>query len=147
MNLINLPHFSRLRLKSLLGEKDYDRSWSFEYLGKLWFGDTYGFSHAMRLFTNPFKTQSIAINFGKISDSEISNISKIIGINLTRSLTKEECFKAYGSPAKVEEFVDDRKTYAFFMGSRPDYEVGFTILNAGGLLYFTMETYAISNNE
>lgn len=131
---------------SLLGEKDYDRSWSFEYLGKLWFGDTYGFSHAMRLFTSPFKTQSIAIDIGDISDSEISHISKTVGINLVRSLTKEECVQSYGNPVRVERFVDDRKTYAFFIGSGPDYEVGFTILNAGGLLYFTMETYAISNN-
>lgn len=121
------------------------RVWGLEYLGRVWFGEQCTFSHALRLFSKPFATKSIAIDLSDIADAELQEISKILGLVIQRSYTAEECINDYGTPVNTEEFVTDRKTYEFHL--EHFYEVGFTILNSGGLVYFTMNTMDVAYNQ
>lgn len=116
--------------------------WGFEYLDKLWFGDQCAFSHALRLFSRPFETKSIAIDLSDVTGAELQEISKMLGLTIRRSYTAEECINDYGSPVNTDEFVDDRKTYEFHLENV--YKVGFTVLNSGGLVYFTMNTMDVA---
>jgi len=145
MNIIPLKDFWRLRLSKLLPGRQASFTWSFEYLDRLWLGDTHGFSHAMRPYSSPFRTKSIAIDMQDVSHEALMHLSEQLGIELKPSLTADECLNKYGAPNRIEEYADDRKTYSFMVG--PEYEVGFTVLNAGGLVYFTMETSDVAYSE
>lgn len=145
MALIPQKEFSRLRLNGLMPDKKISRVWGFEYLGRVWFGEQFAFSHVLRLFSKPFATKSIAIDLSDVSDAELHEISKILGLAVRRSYTAEECIKSYGDPVNTDEFVMDRKTYEFHLENA--YEVGFTILHSGGLLYFTMNTIDVAYNQ
>ena len=135
--------FWRLRLSKLLPGKSTSFTWSFEYLDRLWLGDTHGFSHAMRPYSSPFRTKSIAIAVEDASGEALVHLSARLGIELKPSLTAEECLERYGTPKRIEEYADDRKTYCFVVGA--GYQVGLTVLNAGGLVYFTMETADVAD--
>ncbi len=57
------------------------------------------------------------------------------------------CDAKFGEPILIEEFAKDRKTYTYNTTGKVAYEIGFTILNDGGLAYFTMETTDVSYNK
>lgn len=138
MTLIAKREFARLRLTDLLPGKPVYRVWRFEYLGRLWLGHTHGFSHALSLYSSPFRTKSIALDMQDAPDEQLPRLSALLGVRVDPSLTVQECLNAFGPPVGTYEFTEDRKTYCFV--SDPGYQVGFTILNAGGLAYFTMDT-------
>jgi len=144
---ISIKDFSKISLKKLLPGRDIDRTWGYEYLGRVWLGETYVFNHALKLYSKPFTTKSIAIETGSLNLGELKTVSNIIGIELLEIKSLEDLVSIFGAPVKVEEFTDDRKTYVFFVGEPPDYEIGFTILNKGGLVFFTMDTFDIAYNK
>ena len=144
---VSIKEFSKIRLKRLLPNRDMDRTWGFEYLGKIWIGETHIFSHALRLISKPFTTKSIAIETESLSKEEIQSISEKLEIELVDIKSQEDLFTKFGEPVKIEEFTDDRKTYIFFVGEGPDYEIGFTILNGGEIVYFTMDTFDVAYNK
>lgn len=142
--MISNKKFHKLKLKALMSRTDTDRVIGYEYLGKLWFGETYAFSHALRLFTSPFKTKSIALT---VSDFEDLTFDFLLGENLKNFSTRDVCDAKFGEPILIEEFAKDRKTYTYNTTGKDAYEIGFTILNDGGLAYFTMETTDVSYNK
>lgn len=75
------------------------------------------------------------------------SISKVIGINLEETTTAESCATKFGDPIKIYEFTNDRNSYIYVAGSNNEYEVGFTIFNNGGLVYFTMDTQDVAYNK
>jgi hypothetical protein len=147
MKLLPIKEFSRVRLKTLLPGKDIDRTWGYEYIGKMWLGETHAFSHALRLFSRPFQTRSIALDLSDVSDGELLVVSQKLGLKVLRDYTADQCRADHGAPVEVEGYADDRKTYVYFLGDGPDYEVGFTILNNGGLAYITMDTFDVAYNN
>jgi RNAse (barnase) inhibitor barstar len=144
--MIDTKSFGKLRLSKLLEKRDIKRVWFFEYLDKTWFGETYLFSHTLRLYTNPFITKSLAIAPEDLSVSEREKISSLLGIDLSILANKETCDSLFGEPVSIEEFLDDRKTFNYFTKDKA-FEIGFTILNNGGLVYFTMETMDVAYNK
>lgn len=83
----------------------------------------------------------------EVADEELEAIAKKLGLQLLREYTMDQCFADYGQPVEVEGYADDRKTYVYFLGEGPDYEVGLTILNTGGLAYVTMDTFDVAYNN
>jgi hypothetical protein len=142
--MISKKRFNKLKLKEVIARTDTDRVVGYEYLNKLWFGETYAFSHTLRLFTSPFKTKSIAL-----SVSDFANISFdfLLGEDLKYYSTRDVCDEKFGEPILIEEFAKDRKTYIYNTTGKNAYEVGFTLLNDGGLAYFTMETADVAYNK
>ncbi|TFY97623.1 hypothetical protein [Ramlibacter humi] len=138
MKPIDQKAFSKLRLPHLLPGKPVYRVWNFEYLGSHWLGHVHGFSHVLRPYSSPFRTVSIAIDMRDASDEDLRRASARLGMHMDRSLTAQECLDRYGAPLATQEFASDRKTFCF--RTSPGYEVGLTILNAGGLVYFTMDS-------
>ena len=116
-------------------------------MGRDWLGETCVFSHALRLYSNPFTTKSIALETESLAEAEMLSISEILKIPLQGVWTIADAIARYGNPIKTYEFTGDRKTYVFFLGKNPDYEIGLTILNEGGLVYFTMETFDVADNK
>ena len=144
MKMISTRKFHKLRLKDVLGRTDTDNVVSYEYLGKTWFGQTYGFSHALRLYSSPFKTKSVAI---APNDVKLEKLTFLLGKDLSEFHRIEDCNSTFGEPIMVEEFAEDRKTCTYFVENESSYELGFTIRNVGGLEYFTMETSDIAYNK
>ncbi len=142
--MISNKKFHKLKLKALISRKYTDRVIGYEYLGKLWLGETYAFSHALRLFTSPFKTKSIAIT---VSDFEDLTFDFLLGEDLKNFSNRDVCDAKFGEPILIEEFAKDRKTYTYNTIGKNAYEIGFTILNDGGLAYFPMETTDVSYNK
>lgn len=128
----------------MINRTDTDPVAGYEYLGKLWFGQTYAFSHSLRLFTSPFKTKSIAIT---VSDFDDVSFDFLLGEDLRKFSSREVCDDRFGEPILVEEFATDRKTFTYNTSGKDAYEIGFTILNDGGLEYFTMETSDVAYNK
>jgi hypothetical protein len=142
--MISYRKFHKLKLKALISQKDTDCVIGYEYLGKLWLGETYAFSHALRLFTSPFKTKSIALT---VSDFGDLPFDFLLGEDLKIFSSRDVCDAKFGEPILIEEFSKDRKTYTYNTTGKDSYEIGFTILNDGGLAYFTMETTDVSYNK
>ena len=144
IRMISKKKFNKLKLKKIIARTDTDSVAGYEYLDKLWLGETYAFSHALRLFTSPFKTKSIALS---ISDFPNISFDFLLGEDLKKFSTRDLCDARFGEPILIEEFAKDRKTYTYNTTGKNAYEIGFTILNDGGLAYFTMETADVAYNK
>lgn len=145
--MIKIKEFHKLRLKDLLIDRNINRVWNFEYLGRTWFGETYIFSHALRTYSNPFKTKSIALDISELSEKEKQNISSKLNLDIDSFQSQENCNLQFGEPISIETYTDDRKTFVYFTNGSSSYELGFTILNNGGLIYFTMETSDVAYSK
>lgn len=93
--MISNKKFHKLKLKALISRKDTDRVIGYEFLSKLWLGETYAFSHALRLFSSPFKTKSIAIT---VSDFEDLTFDFLLGEDLKNFSTRDVCDAKFGEP-------------------------------------------------
>jgi hypothetical protein len=147
LEIIQTKEFHKLRLKDFLIDRDIDRVWNYEYLGRTWFGETYIFSHALRTYSNPFKTKSIALDIGELSEKEKQQISSKLNLDINSFQSQQNCNLKFGEPISTETYTDDRKTFVYFINGASSYELGFTILNNGGLVYFTMETSDVAYSK
>ena len=64
--MITKNNFYKLRLSKYIPKDDIDNVVFFEYLGKLWVGETYFFTNYLRLMTSPFKCKSVSIGFDEL---------------------------------------------------------------------------------
>ncbi len=141
--MIEIKKFGKLRLRKLLENRKLFKAWNTEYLGRTWLGEEYIFSHALRLYSKPFTTKSLAIELEAINISEINRISLALEIDLSAMNSKNDCDNLFGEPIATKVYMDDRKTYVYFTAGK-EYEVTFTIYNKGGLVYFTMATMDVA---
>ncbi len=144
--MIEPRKFRKLKLKELLPKREIDFTFGMEYLGKIWFGETFVFSHALKLFSNPLAVKSIAITVDDLEVSELQRLCVLLDIDLTIINSRDSVEKYIGAIHQIDEFVEDRKTFNVFSGDG-QYELGFTILNEGKLIYFTAETIDVSYNK
>ena len=147
LEIIKTKEFHNLRLKDFLIDRDINRVWSYEYLGRTWFGETYIFSHVLRTYSNPFKTKSIALSISELSEKEKQKISSKLNLDINSFQSQESCNLQFGEPISIETYTDDRKTFVYFIDGLSSYELEFTILNNGGLVYFTMETSDVAYSK
>ena len=141
--MIEVKAFNKLKLKTILPGKEIYRVFDYQYIGKTWFGETCVFNHTLRLFSSPFKTKSIAISIDGLEANELKHVSDIFGIDLGSISNLKNVIELFGEPHSVYKKVDDRETYNVYSANK-DFELGFTILNVGQLIYFTMDTIDVS---
>lgn len=137
--MIGKRDFNKLRLNNYLNKKDIKKVVGFEYLNKIWVGDTHYFTEWLRPITNPFKTKSISLDLKNLPIDALTKIARDIGIPISQKISKSEFDEMIGAPFEVEKFADDRKTFNY-KTKCGNYFLTATFINEGGLVYFTMNT-------
>lgn len=138
--MIEPSAFHKLRLRYLIPHRKTDRAWFTSYLGHYWFGQTYYFTDVLQPVSSPSATHSLSVEFDRLSDEEVADIFHTLGLPVEKSLGYDDMVTLFGQPSRVEEYLNDRKTFEYKMGKTQDYIVHFTLLNDGPIAFFNMHT-------
>jgi len=101
-------------------------SWWYEGIGYTWFG---------RLESKPRSTAGLEIYFEELSASLAKKILRAAGLPVSPGMRLAELRRLIGVPVGVDQFVSDRKTYAFIIGGRNRYRVRCTVHQRQGLIH------------
>jgi hypothetical protein len=131
--------FARLRLRRLVPRSvkvvEHDGwewmygTWRYEGIGFTWFG---------RLEAKPRVTAGLEIVFEELSGASAKRILRAAGLPVSAGMRLAELRRRLGSPVSTEQFVSDRKTYVFLIGSRNRYRVGCTVRRRHGLIHVSV---------
>ncbi|GAB5553177.1 MAG: hypothetical protein Sapg2KO_27680 [Saprospiraceae bacterium] len=138
MNLISYKEFEKLRLKQFLPKNEITRVWNFEFMGKLWLGEVYGFTEFLRPLLSPFKTRSISISLEDLPEKTWKNMLAKLKLRFAKNSSLEEIESHLGKPVKIEKFTEDRLSYEFITGEKTKFYISCTLLTNGGLIYLVI---------
>jgi len=115
-----------------------------EYLGRVWVGEAFGFTEWLRLSGDPDVLRSISLALTDLPAKGVQTILDALGFPLKPAMRLPAIQKILGNPVAVEARLSDRKTYTFRFGTREVYELRCTLLTAERLIYLTMMRVAWS---
>lgn len=139
MKLISYEQFAKLRLRdfvpdcTVIGEAS-----DWEWMGSLWHNEGIVFTSFSRHTSAPDETGGLEISFPELSADSIQRLLTAIGLPLRPGMSTADVLSALGTPTGTQQFVPDRRTYHFTVGSTQPYVVGCTVVDAEGLIYVTV---------
>jgi len=136
MKTLPYSQFARLRLRRLVprsanviehdGWEWMNGNWWYEGIGFTWFG---------RLEAKPKVTAGLEVSFEELSVASARKILKAAGLHVSAGMRLAEVRGRLGAPVSIDQFVPDRKTYVFVIGTKSRYRVGCTIRRRHGLIH------------
>ena len=137
MELPTYDEFGKLRLRRFVSRRIRAlKDW--EYEEELWVGEACGFTEVLRLARDPKVVRSVAVDLTDLPSRAQARLWNALGVPLRHGMTSRQIFALLGRPRRTKSFVPNRLTYEFRIGSRWRYRISCTVLEKGGLVYFTM---------
>jgi hypothetical protein len=139
MNLISYEQFAKLRLRDFVpaGVPIEDTS-GWEWEGSIWHNEGIGFTSFSRHISTPDETGGLEISFPELPSECIQRLFMAVGLPLRPGMSTADVQSVLGKPSKTYQFVPDRRTCEFIVGSAHSYIVGCTIDDLEGLIYVTV---------
>jgi hypothetical protein len=63
---------------------------------------------------------------------------RVLGLPIDTATAEQDLTTRFGEPTNVTRTTDDRATFVFVDLQKSGFDVSFTVLNGGGLVYVTM---------
>ncbi|KXK63401.1 hypothetical protein AWW66_03545 [Micromonospora rosaria] len=140
MESLGISHdaFGRLRLAHFVAAEDLEQLRGWEYLDRCWVGEASGFTQWLCLKSDPEVTRSVAIDLVALPEPTLQNMIDTLRLPLRAGLDQQQITTIFGEPIKRQRFVRDRVTLVFRIGPTDPYELGCTVHQEQGLIYFTI---------
>lgn len=136
-----IPHsdFSKLRLSDFVPPSEIVSLSDWEFDDRLWIGEAVGFTEWLRLQSSPHALGSMALDLSALPERVVEQCLGRMGLPLRSGMTLTEITGHLGQPAGHHQFVADRATYEFCVGSTDQYDISCTVLAEGGLIYLVIQ--------
>jgi hypothetical protein len=141
MDIIKYNDFNKLRLENFVSSKQDILSFKdFEFMNGTWSGQSLGFTEWLHLDGNE-NTTSISLDLTNLPDTSINKILSTLKLNVTKGMSEESIITTFGQPHKTENFISDRVTFEYVIGSTEKYYLSLTIHHYNGLIYVVLMNY------
>ncbi len=141
MDIINYNDFNNLRLKNFVSNKqDIESFEDFEFMNGSWSGQSLGFTEWLQLDEDE-NTKSISLDLNNLSDKSINKVLSTIKLGVTKGMSRDSIIAIFGQPNNTENFVSDRVTFEYVIGSTEKYYLSLTVHNHSGLIYLVLMNY------
>jgi hypothetical protein len=139
MELISYEQFAKLRLRDFVPDRSAIRETpDWEWEGSFWFNESIGFTSFSRHVTTPDETGGLELSFSEMPAEFNQRLLSVIGLPVRRGMSHSEALSALGVPTRTHQFVRDRRSCEFTVGSDQPYVVGCTIQEIEGLIHVTI---------
>lgn len=136
--MISYEEFGKLRLRGFTFDDDYQTLDNWEFMDRVWVGESLGFTEFLRLKSDPAVTRSIAIDFDDFLLKESSRLLETLGLPLRPGMHVSELKQVLGEPQSLFDKVDDRITFEYVLPGPPPYHLSCTLNHDDGLVYFVL---------
>jgi hypothetical protein len=134
--MISYESFGTLRLADFYAPvEDIEELEDWEFMDCIWVGEAVGFTEWLRLATDPGTLRSMSLSLAELPEKVVSDVHARIGLRLRTGMTFEEVTAILGEPTATQQFVADRRSYAFVHGDDCKYDVSCTVHQDDGLIY------------
>ena len=139
MKLISYEQFAKLRLRDFVPDSTaIGETSDWEWMGSVWHNEGIGFTSFSRHASTPDETGGLEISFPELPADCIQRVLTAIGLPLRPGMSTPDVLSAMGTPSSTHQFVPDRRTYDFTVGSAQPYVVGCTVVDTEGLIHVTV---------
>jgi hypothetical protein len=107
-------------------------------MGSLWHNEGIGFTSFSRHLSTPDETGGLEISFSELPPDCIHRVLSTVALPLRPGMSTLDVLSVLGAPTGTHQFVPDRRTYEFTLGSSQPYIVSCTVLDTEGLIYVTV---------
>jgi hypothetical protein len=133
--MLTHQEFGRLRLSEFVPKERIHPVTDFEFLDRLWVGETVGFSEWLRPQERPDVLESLSLDFDDLPADVVERVLAKIQLPLRKGMELDEIVSLLGARYQTYTFVDDRKEFEFRFGNPDAYDVSCVVRNDGGLIY------------
>ncbi len=139
--MITHQELAALRLKDFLPQADeIEEVDGWEFMGKIWMGEAYGFTEWLRLREDPEVLRSVSLDLADL-DTEVSDqIVARLQLPLEYGMETDEVNEVLGEPLGKVQSVPNRITYEYAVGVQEKYYISATIDHQDGLVYLVIMT-------
>lgn len=111
-----------------------------EFMGKVWLGEAYGFTEWLRLREDPDVLRSVSLDLVDLDTEVADRILERLQLPLEYGMETDEVNEVLGEPTGQSQFVPNRITYEYVVGDRERYYVSATMDRQEGLVYLVVMT-------
>jgi len=133
--MISHDAFAALRLGPFRSDAEVEELEDWEYEGRIWVGESIGFSEWLCLEQTPDRLGSITLDFNEFPEEAAPRVLEALELPLRPGMTFEEIKEILGEPARTLRFGSSRLTYEFNTPAPEPYQISCTVHNENGLIY------------
>lgn len=131
--MISHDVFSRLRLSDFVDPALIDEVDNWQFLGKSWFGEVYGFTQWLRPHSAPDELGAMSLDLADLPATVSLACLGELAVPLAPGMRLANVKAALGDPVGQKKYRDDRTSYKFRTRGRQRYDIACTILDGGPL--------------
>jgi hypothetical protein len=139
MELISYEQFGKLRLRDFIQDPAaVGETTDWEWMGSSWVNEGIGFTSFSRHASTPDETGGLELSFPELSSDTTQQILAFIGLPVHPGMRHDQVRSCFGEPITTHQFVRDRRTYDFTVGSAQPYIVRCTVQETDGLIHVSV---------
>ncbi len=139
MNLPAYPEFEALRLSAFVNpDRVVHDVTDQEWMGGMWVGQALGFTGVWALEDEPDHVGGVEIDFSELKEEEKKKLRAALGLPVRHGMSIEAILTIFGQPTRSRQFVADRRSYEFSVGTEWPYYFSCTVHENDGLIYFSL---------
>lgn len=139
MELISYEQFAKLRLRDFVPDPAaVGETTDWEWMDSFWLNEGIGFTSFSRHVTTPHDTGGLEISFPELPPDASQHLLSSIGLPLHPGMSNDDVLSTFGEPMTTHQFVPDRRSYDFAVGSTQPYLVSCTVQDTDGLIYLSV---------
>ncbi|WP_088329859.1 hypothetical protein [Lacimicrobium sp. SS2-24] len=131
--MISHRDFARLRLSHFLAPESVEEFDSWQFMGREWLGEAVGATEFLRSKVSPSDTRLISLDLLNLPPHKTTQILQCLDIPLRAGMSEAEVIALLGKPAKVHNFLPDRKALDYQWFQPDPYQVTLTLFKEQGL--------------
>ena len=137
--MITYAAFGALRLRQFVDPNLVEILDDWEFMGRLWVGEAFGFSEFLRLRRRPRVLRSLSIDLLEFPTEQAQRVLALLGLPLAPGMSREQVDRLLGEPVRTLNYAPDRVTYEYVTDGRQPYEVSCTLREDVGLAYINVK--------
>jgi hypothetical protein len=132
--MISVEDFGRLRFSDYFPEERIGGDDNWQFLGRSWVSQGFGFTDFLALPDAPKVTRCISVDFEGCGPQTGVRLMRDLGLPLAHGMSLEKVEAALGAPVSRQVFVPGRASHEFKLGELP-WTIDATIDKKHGLIF------------
>ncbi|GGD49930.1 hypothetical protein [Lacimicrobium alkaliphilum] len=126
-------HFASLRLRQFLAPESVEEFDSWLFMGREWLGEAFGATEFLRSKSVPDDTRLISLDLLNLPPQKAEMILSSLDMPVRTGMSEQEIVTLFGEPAKVHNFLPDRKTLDYQLFQPDPYQLTLTLFKEQGI--------------
>lgn len=131
--MIAHSQFAKLRLRQFLAPESVEEFDSWLFMGREWLGEAFGATEFLRAKSAPEETRLISLDLLNLPSQKAEAILASLDISVAVGMSEPEIVVLFGKPAKVHNFLPDRKALDYQLFQPDPYQLTLTLFREQGL--------------